>query len=530
MRVSGRGDRAHTAEAAIHISKHPDLSHLWGTLSKEVLAEIFAHPDEIRRLAADALHLEFTELDPVYIDHVVVAAMLTSLAVDQRPTMPMLDPVQFSKDAALPYFLWGLLYDAWEPQPTTNGTTVFVTGYGDRNTPSATSPNPPHNLRKRIYWSALTPDVLPNYAPKLESFFTTLLGSANAGEPLMGIYLDSYYKSLYWDLHVGEKNVPDQIQKIGTAFNVVLANATPTMDLVYTNYMLVRQLRPKLVAWLNGELARLIETPDATTIANYWLKNSDNGNDPNFRLIDIAFECFHDFVALSQWGNMIWHTMQLMNVTDGRPDVLAAFATAMQAPKDDAPFDPIDRFIMELFRFINPNSASISTFDDPPVTNSPFEVYRYVFTPHEAASMYEVHWTNPAVFEPDRFLDVPLAAANNEARSTQIGFAQCPFAEESFAVKDGRDVELTNSIFGTVFPVVDGAAAPICDYAGYAPFGFGYRRCPGELLNMLVMRTFLQLVWDQKLEFVKLDIANPVMQPAGPLLVVPDVYAFRAQS
>jgi hypothetical protein len=30
---------------------------------------------------------------------------------------------------------------------------------------------------------------------------------------------------------------------------------------------------------------------------------------------------------------------------------------------------------------------------------------------------------------------------------------------------------------------VDGKPLTVCDYAGYARFGFGYRRCPGEWLS-----------------------------------------------
>lgn len=515
----------------MHVANFPDLSHLWGELPKEVLKEIFAHPDDLRRLASDALHLAMPDLDPVYIDHVVVAAMLTSLAVDQRPALPMLDPVLFSKDAALPEFLWGLLYDDWAPDPS-KGTTVFVTGYDERSLPPSADPPLPANLRKRIYWSALTPDLLPQYVPKIVPFFKGLLAPGNAGSPLMGLYLESYYKDLYWDLHVGVTgaDLPDFAVEIGQSFNIVLANATPTMQLVHDNYMKVRTLRPQLDTWLQEQVAALAKQPDPTTIVSHWLQNSDLGQDPNFPIADITFESFHDFVALSQWGNMIWHTVQLLDATDGNPQVQAAYAAAMQAPPDDGPFDALDRFVMELFRFVNPNSASISTFTAPPVTNSPFEVYRYVFTPHASASQYGLHWTDPDVFRPDRFLDAPLAAENDAERSAEIGFATCPFSQESFEVADGRDVEIVNSLFGTTYPVVAGTATPICDYAGYAPFGFGYRRCPGELLNVQVLRIFLQIAWELKLEFYKLDVTDPVMQPAGPLLVVPDVYAFRSSS
>lgn len=515
----------------MHVANLPDLSHLWSKLPTEVFEEILAHPEQVRRLVSDAMHLVLPDLDTGYIEHVVVAAMLTSLAVDQRPVMPMLDHDLFSKNAALPEFLWGLLYDDWAPDPT-KGKSVFITGYDQRSLPSNANPALPANLRKRIYWSAVTPDLMPQYAPKIQSFFTTLLAQANAGSPMMGEYLESYYKDLYWDLHVGVTgaDLPDFAVEIGQSFNIVLANATPTMKLVYDNYVKVRALRPQLDTWLQQQVAQLAQHPDPTTIVSHWLQNSSLGTDENFLTKDITFESFHDFVALSQWGNMIWHTVQLLNVTDGNTQVQAAFATAMQASPDDGPFDALDRFVMELFRFVNPNSASISTFTAPDLTNSPFEVYRYVFTLHETASMYGLHWTDPEAFRPDRFLTVPLAAQNDAPRSAEIGFATCPFAQESFKVADGRDVEITNSLFGTTYPVVNGTPTPICDYAGYAPFGFGYRRCPGELLNVQVMRIFLQIAWDRKLEFFKLDTEHPVMQPAGPLLVVPDVYAFRYPS
>jgi hypothetical protein len=522
----------------------PELAHLWKEIPEKLLADALKRaeddPKVLGRVLAEALHLALPKFDLDYLEHVVVGAMLTSLAVDQRPALPMLDPVNFNKSGALPYFLWGLLYDGWEPEPST-GTTVFVTGYADRHVPTDRVPSPPNNLRKRIYWSAVTPDVLPNYAEKIEGFFSALFAPANANQPLMARYLSSYFRDLYWDLHVGVRGdaVPDFANEIGQSFNIVLANATPTMQLVFDNFHQVRTLRPALNEWLAEQIGRLSKEADPSTLVHYWLRNSSMGADPNFRSIDIMFECFHDFVALSQWGNTIYNTMKLLNVTDGTPNIRAAFANAMQAmsegaeqspssPNGAAPaFDPLDRFVMELFRFINPNSASISTFDDPPVTNSPFEQHRYVFTMHASASSYDLHWTDPEVFRPDRFLGVPLAATNDTTRSEQLGFARCPFAAESYSVQDRNDVHIDNSIFGTTYPVVAGEAAPVCDYAGYAPFGFGYRRCPGELLNMQVVRTFLQTVWTRQLQFVKLDIAVPVIQPVGPLATVKDIYGFE---
>jgi hypothetical protein len=88
-------------------------------------------------------------------------------------------------------------------------------------------------------------------------------------------------------------------------------------------------------------------------------------------------------------------------------------------------------------------------------------------------------------------VNVPTSAQVDEASSKQIGFALCPFDLTTTKVNDGRNAAMANSAFGTVFGVVDGKPLPVCDYAGFAPFGFGYRRCPGEQLTIQVFEDFL---------------------------------------
>lgn len=87
--------------------------------------------------------------------------------------------------------------------------------------------------------------------------------------------------------------------------------------------------------------------------------------------------------------------------------------------------------------------------------------------------------------------------------------------------------QITNSAFGTAFGVVDGRPFPVCDHAGYAPFGFGYRRCPGEPLSSEVFGDFLRKVWADKIEFEQLDVASASKVPIGPVTVIDDVIGFR---
>ncbi|MBV8883399.1 MAG: hypothetical protein JO235_05285, partial [Chroococcidiopsidaceae cyanobacterium CP_BM_RX_35] len=156
--------------------------------------------------------------------------------------------------------------------------------------------------------------------------------------------------------------------------------------------------------------------------------------------------------------------------------------------------------------------------------------YGYVISPHPETSVDPRHWKNPTEFDPDRYDSVPTSHQVDEAKSRQIGFAQCPFDKKAFEVKDGRKAELSNSAFGTVYGIVDGKALPVCDYAGYAPFGFGYRRCPGEQLTVQVFEEFFRKVWKDKIVFEKLNLPNPQKLPVGPTTVIDDNIGFMKSS
>ena len=246
-----------------------------------------------------------------YIRH-ILPLLLEGLPLAERPAVPMIDTT-LSKQNALPPDLWGLLYDRWQPTPE-EGSTIFLTGLENRG---------PDNLKKRIYVSALTPDLYGSvYQEKIVAFWKRLFAPANEGKPLLQLYLNMYF-DLYWDLHLGivPDAIPQEVRDIGAAFISVLAYRNPFKYITYKNYLKVRKLRPFLKKWIDTNVNLIVDGEKAghiNTFVHYWMKNNIDGV---FKREDIVFEIFHNFVALSQWGNMLHSIVDLLAIDGGNPDV-----------------------------------------------------------------------------------------------------------------------------------------------------------------------------------------------------------------
>ena len=468
----------------------------------------------------------FSLPDRDYYQYVIRRFFETKTHKVSELTLPMID-LSLSKGYALPPYLWGLLWKDWEPDPA-EGNTVFLTSYEDRDAGDKAKVLHPdkqaQNLLKRRYYAAVTPDLYDKYyQPKIQDFFKRLLGPYTRGLPMMRQYLDSYW-DLYWDLHLGVsgQEVPSFAREIGAAFIACLANIDVFDPEFQRNYMTVRELRPQLNRWIRARIEILSAGgPGAkTTIAYYWVKN-------DIPIENVVFECFHNFVALSQWGNSIYGTIELLR-EGGNSEVRAIYEATMKDPNRNnrsqaEPFSPLDCFVMELFRTIVPNNASISAQQNVQRLN---EGVVYTFHDHVALADSTTHWNAPSQFDPRRYLDRATTAEPNSERAERLGLARCPFQHESYQVKDGRpNVDLVNSGFGTVYSAVDGKACPVVDDAGYSPFGFGYRRCPGEIMTVAVMEDFLDQLWrEEKLgaRLVKLPLARPERVAVAPNTLVTD--------
>lgn len=463
------------------------------------------------------LNDQFSQFDPAYVQNVIAPHLRVRIYQGERLSLPLIDP-SLSKQNAMPDDLWGLMSETWKPRAE-DGVVLFLQGLEKRG---------PDNRRKRIYMSAMTPDLYgPMYADKVRRFFDKLLHTRNAGKPLMRLYLEGYFE-LYWDLHLGVSGdaIPAEVHDFAESLNVVLAYRDPTLQVVYENYMRVHSLLPRVRAWIDRCLVDLAngETKHPErTFAYYWMRNGAGGE--HFQHEDIVSECVHDFFAFNQFGTTIYNVMLKLSANAGDPHCKTWFRKAMQGEQTDGgPFPPLARFVMELLRTITPNAGSLSRVEEVGTPHHDSQVF--VLIPHAATSFDPLHWKKPDEFDPDRYRAIQTSDQIDEAKCEQIGFARCPFDHATFEVTDGRNVGLANSGFGAVYPVIDGKPLPVCDQAGFAPFGFGYRRCPGEQFTIKVFEDFLRKVWADKIEFRKLDIPDPERVPIGPGHVATDDLGF----
>jgi len=65
-----------------------------------------------------------------------------------------------------------------------------------------------------------------------------------------------------------------------------------------------------------------------------------------------------------------------------------------------------------------------------------------------------------------------------------------------------------------------------CAYAGFARFGFGYRRCPGKQWTIWVFEEFLRKISRDEIVSRKLNLTNPGQVPVGPNVVIREDLGF----
>ena len=104
-----------------------------------------------------------SHFDREYVNNAVVPFFLGSIFAGERPILPMID-LPLTKQDAIPWDFWGMLYEDWKPTPS-DGVTVFLEGLENRGD---------NNLRNASISPGSRPIfTLRNIRPRLSTFLTS---------------------------------------------------------------------------------------------------------------------------------------------------------------------------------------------------------------------------------------------------------------------------------------------------------------------------------------------------------------------
>ena len=158
----------------------------------------------------------------------------------------------------------------------------------------------------------------------------------------------------------------------------------------------------------------------------------------------------------------------------------------------------------------------------------PYERHSYIVTPHAPTSFDPHQWSDPLAFNPERYRSVPTSDQVDEAKIHQIGLARCPFDLTQFNVADGRKASVNNSGFGKCSASLmakrcQSAITPGSHRSALASM-------PRRTAYNPVFSDFLRIVWNDRIAFSRLKLANPGRVPVGPSSVIDDTITFRRRA
>ena len=290
----------------------------------------------------------------------------------------------------------------------------------------------------------------------------------------------------------------------------------PTQKVVYDNYLIVRKNLDFLKSWIDDRLKDILsgKTPEPEkTLAWYWMKNGEESEYFNHQ--DVVFECFHNFVAFSQWGNTMYNIMATLGRDAGDAQAKDWFTKTMagDSTSQRVSFPPWNASSWNCFAPFRQRREASQRWRRP--TRRPSSDTAYIVSPHTSTSHDRVQWSNPDDFDPSGTNMRPPARTSmkpvfsrwsgevairtdvvRRQRRTQGRAAQQRFRHR---VRRRRRSS-TAGVRLRRFRAVRLRLPPL----------------PGEPLTVMAFEDLLRKVANERLEFVKVAAANPQKVPLGP--------------
>jgi hypothetical protein len=416
-----------------------------------------------------------------------------------------------------------------------------------------------NNYRKKVYVSALTMDLMPNYAEKFDVFFNEVYTTiTNYHKPVLSVFKEALVK-FFLAMHIGYDDYPDYVIEYFTKFTDAVGLGIPTNP-EFKKSVIFCNLTIKCVSEYFFKRYNIIrQTNDKTTLLYYW-------NLAGLPKESIISEALHNIIAFNQFLNVFYLMIRDQYgpgtvVPTGLPNPafqvikynfiqkFCAIDTDINIPTDAQKNEAKLNNTREFFRLTVPNSASFSRIEQVPVDNNVVIQGRHV---HQA-----IMFSNDPTYikyKPEIYNDFTFdlnSAMSSECPTTEC--PKCPYLIPINPLKNiNPEVKLVQSIIdnetviespcikdnvvisdpGKVIPVYANQPDPdnlvfpdpitqVGPKYGpiYGPFGFGYRRCAGEGYTMFgTMKLFERF---RSIPF-KFEVGPPPSIAVAPFTLVPD--------
>lgn len=416
----------------------------------------------------------------------------------------------------------GDAYDKYQSIPTTLGfyagldfltlppndpeVILFLTNYANRGV---------DNYKKKVYMTALTTAVVPFYKDKTDNFLNQLVANITMyNQPVLSSFQSALIK-YFLALHVGYDNYPEYVTQYFAGFLDIIGIGNPTDPhedaiIIYGN-SIVKQVR----AYFQERINIVIQNEDRTCFTYWW-------NMAGLPIESMVIEAVHNIFAFSQYNNITF--LAIRDVLMGTPNLLDPpntitydfFDLINQAQTET---DKIN-VVREFMRIMSPNPASFSKVQlTKPDHTNPVVTSRLI---HQEIMIENTPGgpQNYYVYNTDQYNDFPATFHNCTSR------LRCPVTNSVLDNLNPEDLFTVSPVDNqTVLDVANPNMMPVYQYPQYAPFGLGYRRCAGEILNYMTIIKILEKLSTVTFQFVTPPPTDTLIT-VGPFVQVPDnIYA-----
>lgn len=453
--------------------------------------------------------------------------------VIQGPTPPGLPNNDgYNKFQSVQYsigFYLGL--DMFTISPADPNLSVFLTNLSNRGI---------DNYRKKVYMTALTTDILGNYADKIDVFLNeTVANFTTYSRPVLSSFKTSLI-NFFLAIHVGYDQYPEYVFKYFELFVDIIGFGDPNRAGRDEAMLYGHNTVPAVREYFAKRNEIIKQTSDKTTLLYYW---HQAGLDPE----GLVMEAIHNIIAFSQFNNTLF--LLIRDKVQGTPNPLPPslvlpppfeyvkgpaikydFFTRMKAAFTDAARIDVCR---EAYRLLVPNNTSFSRVvqanPNPNVTIQGRHLHQLLMINNEANIVLPSQPYPPNTVIPGQVAYFIYNTQRYAAFQADFTTNVCPVPSPPPPTANYNPADgfiISNIDNETVLQKCNPKMIPVYPKPTYASFGLGYRRCPGEMFNYFITIKMIQKYAGLNFYFVESPPPGTQLVTLAPFFAAPDnIYA-----